>query len=77
MTEEASSNTVAENFVKQYGKSGLKRFLKLLRRNTSGEDIAREFKVSRERVRQWKNAFGVVVMRYDVHPHILKLAGIK
>lgn len=69
--------TVAANFIAQYGKARFKRFLKLLAQNTSGEQIATEFGVSRERVRQWKNAFGNVVQSYDVNPDILKLAGLK
>ncbi|MBK8208304.1 MAG: helix-turn-helix domain-containing protein [Planctomycetes bacterium] len=67
--------TVANNFIKQYGKARFKRFLKLLKDGTSGETIAEEYNVSRERVRQWKNAFGNVVHNYDVNPDIQKLAG--
>jgi len=69
--------TVAANFIHQYGKARFKRFLKLVQQNTSGEEIATEFGVSRERVRQWKNAFGNVIQSYDVNPDILKLAGLK
>ena len=43
----------------------------------SGETIADEYGVSRERVRQWKNAFGIVVQQYDVDPDIQKLAGLR
>lgn len=71
------SATVARNFINQYGKAKFKRFLKLLKDGTSGEAIAEEYGVSRERVRQWKNAFGNVVQSYDVDPEIGKLAGIK
>lgn len=69
--------TVANNFVNQYGKARLKRFLKLLQQNESGEKIAEEFGVSRERVRQWKNAFGSMVQTYEMSPEIMKLAGLK
>lgn len=69
--------TVAKNFISQYGKARFKRFLKLLRKGTSGETIAEEYGVSRERVRQWKNAFGDVVQTYDIDPGIRKIAGIK
>ncbi|MCC6463762.1 MAG: helix-turn-helix domain-containing protein [Planctomycetes bacterium] len=69
--------TVANNFVNQYGKARLKRFLKLLQQNESGEKIAEEFGVSRERVRQWKNAFGAMVQTYEMNPEIMKLAGLK
>ena len=68
---------MADNFIYQYGRPALRRFLKLLERGDSGEKIAREFGVSRERVRQWKNAFGQEVRVYDVHPEIRKAAGLK
>jgi len=73
----ANASTVAANFINQYGKARFKRFLKLVQQNTSGEEIAKEFNVSRERVRQWKNAFGNVVQSYDISPDVLKLAGLK
>jgi cytochrome oxidase Cu insertion factor (SCO1/SenC/PrrC family) len=66
--------TVAKNFINQYGKAKFKRFIKLLKDGSSGEQIAEEYGVSRERVRQWKNAFGSVVQSYDVSPDIQKLA---
>lgn len=69
--------TVAANFVNQYGKQRLKRFLRLMKDNLSGEAIAREFGVSRERVRQWKNCFGSVVQTYTVRADVAKLAGMK
>ncbi|MBZ0137439.1 MAG: helix-turn-helix domain-containing protein [Planctomycetes bacterium] len=71
------SATVAKNFINQYGKAKFKRFIKLLKEGASGEQIAEEYGVSRERVRQWKNAFGNVVQSYDVNPDITKIAGIK
>jgi transposase-like protein len=79
MSTESHSNraTVAANFVAEYGKPRLKRFLKLLQQNASGQDIAREFGVSRERVRQWKNSFGRVVVRFESFADIRRLAGAK
>ena len=44
--------TVARNFINQYGKSKFKRFIKLLKDGSSGETIAEEYGVSRERARQ-------------------------
>ena len=75
--QSVDSATVARNFINQYGKAKFKRFIKLLKEGTSGEQIAEEYGVSRERVRQWKNAFGNVVQSYDLDPDIQKLAGIK
>jgi hypothetical protein len=65
---------VAQNFMARLGKPKFRRFLKLLSENVSGEKIAREFGVSRERVRQWKNAFGSVVQSYVVTPQIKRLS---
>ncbi|MCA8915184.1 MAG: helix-turn-helix domain-containing protein [Planctomycetes bacterium] len=75
--QSVDSATVARNFINQYGKAKFKRFIKLLKDGTSGETIADEYGVSRERVRQWKNAFGIVVQQYDVDPDIQKLAGLR
>ena len=61
---------VARNFVARYGKDRLARLIELLSIGESGQVIADEFSVSRERVRQWKNAFGAVVMLYQVHPEV-------
>jgi transposase-like protein len=71
------ATTVARNFIKQYGKARFKRFLRLLNEGVSGEQIAEEYGVSRERVRQWKNTFGRSVQTYDLNPEIQKLAGLK
>jgi cytochrome oxidase Cu insertion factor (SCO1/SenC/PrrC family) len=73
-TPSADPATVAKNFINQYGKAKFKRFIKLLKDGSSGEQIAEEYGVSRERVRQWKNAFGVVTQSYDVSADIQKLA---
>ena len=42
----------------------------LLSSGESGQLIAGEFSVSRERVRQWKNTFGRVLTLYQVHPDV-------
>lgn len=72
----ADSGTVARNFVNQYGRPKFKRFLKLLSAGVSGEEIAQEYGVSRERVRQWKNAFGAIIQTYDIDPAISRMAGL-
>lgn len=66
---------VARNFVDRHGVDGLRRLLDLLQEDRSGQEIADEFGVSRERVRQWKNAFGQSVVIYQVHAEVLRLAG--
>ncbi len=64
---------VARNFVKRYGPDGFQRLLTALSNGESGQAIAHEFSVSRERVRQWKNTFGRVVTIYQVHPEVQRL----
>ena len=61
---------VARNFIKRYGKDRFERLIHLLSSGESGQVIAGEFSVSRERVRQWKNTFGRVLTLYQVHPDV-------
>ena len=61
---------VARNFVKRSGRERFERLLAALKGNESGQAIADEFEVSRERVRQWKNTFGTVLTLYQVHPDV-------
>ena len=49
------------------------RLLNALSNGDSGQVIATDFGVSRERVRQWKNTFGRVVTIYQVHPEVQRL----
>ncbi|NCG21631.1 MAG: hypothetical protein GWP91_21665 [Rhodobacterales bacterium] len=66
----SSRERVAKNFVKRYGATRLKRLLSALEAGESGQTIADEFEVSRERVRQWKNAFGQIFTMYQVYPDV-------
>jgi len=61
---------IAKNFVERYGQERFDRLIELLRSGESGQVIADEFQVSRERVRQWKNTFGTVLTLYQVHPDV-------
>jgi len=67
------SERVARNFIKRYGPERLRQLLSALADGESGQVIADEFQVSRERVRQWKNTFGQVVTLYQVHPEVQSL----
>lgn len=69
----SSSERVADNFIKRFGSEALEWLLEALSRGDSGQEIADHFQVSRERVRQWKNAFGHVVTLYQVHPEVAAL----
>lgn len=68
-----SRETVARNFVARYGPGGLHRLLDALAQGESGQTLAAEFDVSRERVRQWKNTFGQALTLYQVHPDVLRV----
>ena len=68
-----SRERVARNFIKSYGRARFRRLLEALARSESGQAVAEEFGVSRERVRQWKNTFGTVITMYQVHPEVERL----
>jgi DNA-directed RNA polymerase sigma subunit (sigma70/sigma32) len=70
MASTKSRERVARNFVKRYGADRLRRLLDALGHGESGQAIADEFDVSRERVRQWKNTFGQVLTLYQVHAEV-------
>lgn len=73
MADGSSRARIARNFVDRYGVDGLERLLDALADGLSGQLIADEFRVSRERVRQWKNAFGHSVTLYQVHPEVRRV----
>ncbi|MEE9311314.1 MAG: helix-turn-helix domain-containing protein [Planctomycetota bacterium] len=73
---EVDPAVVAQNFVNQYGKGKLKKFIRMLNKGMSGEEIAQEYGVSRERVRQWKNSFGTVVTSYEPNEAVRNIAGL-
>jgi len=58
---------VARNFIKNYGKVKYRRLIQGFVNNESGQVLADEFNVSRERIRQWKNTFGEVITIYRLH----------
>ncbi len=68
-----SRERVARNFVKSYGRTRFRRLLEALANAESGQALADEFGVSRERIRQWKNTFGTVITVYQVHPEVERL----
>lgn len=65
-----SRERVARNFIKSYGRVRFRRLIESLAAGESGQTIANEFGVSRERVRQWKNTFGEVITHYRVYPEV-------
>ncbi|MFK7928243.1 MAG: helix-turn-helix domain-containing protein [Myxococcota bacterium] len=73
MSTQKSRSRVARNFVRRYGAERFAMLLQALADGQSGQTIADEFQVSRERVRQWKNAFGQVLTLYQVHPEVAEI----
>lgn len=68
--DRAARARVVANFVDRYGADGLRELIELLQDAESGQRIAERFSVSRERVRQWKNAFGRSVTLYQPYPEV-------
>ena len=65
-----SRERVAQNFVERYGRDRFRQLLEQFSAGESGQVIADQFQVSRERVRQWKNTFGSLVTLYQVHSDV-------
>lgn len=64
---------VANNIIKYYGKDRFVRLISLLESNTSGEAIAKEFGVTRQRVNQWKHILGVEKVEYTTNSDVKEL----
>jgi len=65
-----SRERVAQNFIQRFGAARFRSLLQAFAAGESGQRIADQLGVSRERVRQWKNTFGQVVTLYQVHPEV-------
>ena len=61
-----------QNFIKKYSREELRQLLKRLSQGDSGQAIADDFNVSRERIRQWMHTFGVVTRTYEIFPVVLE-----
>jgi hypothetical protein len=70
----SSEEKIARNFIKARGRTMFRLLLTLLERQESGQEIGKAIGVSRERVRQWKDAFGQTVCHYSIHPDVRRLA---
>lgn len=69
-TSTRSRERVARNFIRTYGRTKFRRLVEALAHGESGQLVADEFGVSRERVRQWKNTFGEVITHYRIYPEV-------
>tara|TARA_R100000315_G_scaffold52754_1_gene26482 strand:+ start:5823 stop:5981 length:159 start_codon:yes stop_codon:yes gene_type:complete len=45
----------------------------MFQKNESGPAVGKKFNVSRERVRQWRKAFGVTITTYNIYPEVIEL----
>ncbi len=69
-----SKQRIVRNFIDTYGYDRFVRFVQEVAQGRSGQDIANELNVSRERVRQWKSTFGVVHTEYRLDPDVVQAA---
>lgn len=56
------------NFIAKYGRNQFRKLIDGLSSGVSGQQLATELGVSRERVRQWKGLFGTSVVVYIPKP---------
>jgi len=69
-SNEARRARVTRNFIKKYGRAKFRKLINALSSGESGQSIANDYNVSRERVRQWKNTFGEIISYYRVYPEV-------
>lgn len=70
-----STARVVRNFIHKHGKESLRKMIADFNEQRSGQEIAKELGVTRQRVNQWKEAFGVTVTSYVIHPEVTQLFG--
>jgi hypothetical protein len=66
-----SKQRIVRNFVQTYGFDRFVQFVQEVSQGRSGQDIANELNVSRERVRQWKSTFGTIHIEYRLDPAVV------
>ena len=72
----ADPRVVAENIIADHGEAAFKKLIEMFRGNESGEKIGYVFKVSRQRVHQWKVALGQVRTTYVVYREVSALVDL-
>ena len=66
---------VAHNVIKTYGYARFMLLIQMFRDGVPGPKIATEFEVTRQRVNQWKHAFGRERITYVLNAEIEELLG--
>jgi hypothetical protein len=69
------AKAVALNFIKAHGRDKFLKLIEMFHNHESGPKIAFEFKVSRQRVHQWKYQLGHERIIFIPHPEIEALIG--
>ena len=60
-----------QNFIKKYGRAQFKLLIKMFLQGDNNQQIGDYFGVTRERVRHWKNNFGITQVVYTTMSKIL------
>jgi transposase-like protein len=68
-----TESRVARNLISSYGYDKFIQLIDMFRRGTSGQVIADEFGVSRQRVHQWKHRLGHQRMIFILDPAVEKI----
>lgn len=63
----------AQNIIKKYSLQDLYNLLNMFKSGASCTIIAQSYKVSRQRVFQWKKCLGNELVSYDINPEVEKL----
>jgi len=71
-----AAKTIAENFIDAHGRPRFLRLIEMFRNNEPGPKIAFEFKVSRQRVHQWKCHLGQERVTFIPWPEIEPFIGV-
>ena len=69
--DKKSRRKITRDFIALYGSARLRALLKDLSKGESGQMLAEEFRVSRERIRQWKETFGKLHFTYKIFPEVI------
>ena len=63
-----------KNLLKNYGPERVSAMLQMFEMNLSLSQVGAEFGVTKECARQWRNALGVTIYQYQVHPDIVRIS---
>ena len=59
-----------QNFIKKYGRAQFKMLIKMFLQGDNNQQIGDYFGVTRERVRHWKNNFGITQVVYTLNDDV-------